>query len=201
MKNLINKIDWEKVNGLLPAVIQDSLTGAVLMLGYMNKEALVKTLATEQLWFYSRTKKRLWLKGETSGNFLNLVAMGLDCDRDTLLVKVFPQGPTCHKLTKSCFHNGIQPNILFELYKLIVDRKLEMPEKSYTSSLFRDGLDRICEKIYEESDEFVKAAKYESDQRLIEESTDLLYHFFVLLVQKKVDFKLILEEILKRSQK
>ena len=200
MKNLIQKIDWQKVNGLIPAIVQDAETNTVLMLGYMNKESLEKTQKSKQVYFFSRTKKRLWLKGETSGNYLDLVNIKIDCDADTLLIKAIPKGPTCHKGQTSCFGDGLLTSVLTELYSLILNRKSEMPQNSYTASLFSDGLDKICQKIEEEALEVIQAAKQETKQRLVEESSDLIYHLLVLLAEKGVNLSQVFGELEKRRK-
>lgn len=196
MKTLISKINWRKVDKLVPAIIQDDKTKKVLMLGYMNKESIKKTLETGKVCFYSRTKKRLWTKGETSGNTLTPIKITTDCDNDTLLIKVIKKGPTCHKNTDSCFEEAFD-----ELYAVIKSRKVELPEKSYTTYLFKKGLNKICSKINEESQEVIKAAKKESRKRLTEESVDLLYHLFVLLAEKDISIEQIENEILTRRKK
>jgi len=199
VKNLLKKIDWAKGRNLVPAIVQDANTNMVLMLGYMNKQALKKTLKTKKVWFYSRTKKRLWMKGETSGNYLKLMRILQDCDADVLLIQAMPQGPTCHTGLKSCF--GPAPSKLqaFEgLYSLIEDRKLNMPKGSYTTSLFKEGLFKICSKLAEESGEVIKAATKESKRRLIEESVDLVYHLLVLLAEKNIKMNEIYQEIERR---
>ena len=179
MRKNLSKLDFSKIDGLVPAIVQDAETLQVLMLGFMNKDALGKTLAEGRVTFFSRSKNRLWQKGETSGNFLKVVEIKVDCDSDSLLILAKPEGPTCHTGTESCF--GKSEFDLTQLFKLIKERKLKMPENSYTSSLFSDGLDKIIAKIEEEAEEVVRAAKSEGKQRLVEESCDLLYHLFVLL--------------------
>ena len=171
----------------------------VLMLGFMNEEAYQKTIKTKKVTFWSRSRKCLWQKGETSGNYLKVVDIKIDCDQDTLLIAAEPQGPTCHTGQYSCFDKKSQ-NITFlnELFALIKDRKKNMPKKSYTTTLFREGLDKICAKVEEESEEVIRAAKSETKQRLIEESSDLLYHLFVLLAQKEVDLDEVITELAKR---
>lgn len=201
MKNLIKQIDWNKGNGLIPAIIQDANTGIVLMLGYMNKESFKKTLYTKRAWFYSRSKKKLWMKGETSGNILKVTSVKLDCDNDAILVKASPSGPICHKGYLSCFQEKNEENILSELFRLIKSRKKQRPENSYTSFLFEKGLNKICAKIKEESCELIKAAKNESRKNLINESADVLYHFIVLLVQKNIEFGEVLRELKRRRKK
>lgn len=200
MRHLQSQLNWEKGNGLIPAIVQDAETGVVLMLGYMNGEALERTLETEKVWFYSRSKGRLWMKGETSGNTLDLVHMKADCDNDALLVKALPQGPTCHTGSKSCFNESKAYDILTELYAVLTERKGNMPKGSYTAALFTEGLDKICEKVSEESNEVIHAAKKESKQRTIEESVDVLYHLFVLLVQKGVEFPELIQEVKRRRE-
>lgn len=185
---------------LLPAIIQDSRSGTVLMLGYMNQAALAKTLRTKRVWFYSRSKKRLWMKGETSGNILKFVSAKFDCDRDAILIKARPTGPVCHNGNFSCFREKEQIEIFKELYGVILSRKKSLPKNSYTASLFQQGLNKICSKVKEESGEVIQAAKKESQKRLIEESVDLLYHLFVLLAAKRVRFSQIVREIKRRRK-
>lgn len=180
-------IDFEKSGGLVPAIIQDADTKTVLMLGYMNKEAYKKTVATGLVTFYSRSRKCLWTKGETSNNFLHLVDIKVDCDNDTLLVKVHPDGPTCHKGTDTCWgeENEKSPLLfLAELSDFIEKRHQEMPEGSYTTSLFRDGLNRMAQKVGEEALELVIEATNGTNDRLIYEGSDMLYHLIVLLTHK-----------------
>lgn len=180
-------IDFEKSGGLVPAIIQEADTKTVLMLGYMNKEAYEKTVATGLVTFYSRSRKCLWTKGETSNNFLHLVDIKVDCDNDTLLVKVHPDGPTCHKGTDTCWgeENEKSPLLfLAELSDFIEKRHQEMPEGSYTTSLFRDGLNRMAQKVGEEALELVIEATNGTNDRLIYEGSDMLYHLIVLLTHK-----------------
>ena len=180
-------IDFEKSGGLVPAIIQDADTKTVLMLGYMNKEAYEKTVATGLVTFYSRSRKCLWTKGEASNNFLHLVDIKVDCDNDTLLVKVHPDGPTCHKGTDTCWgeENEKSPLLfLAELSDFIEKRHQEMPEGSYTTSLFRDGLNRMAQKVGEEALELVIEATNGTNDRLIYEGSDMLYHLIVLLTHK-----------------
>ena len=180
-------IDFEKSGGLVPAIIQDADTKTVLMLGYMNKEAHEKTVATGLVTFYSRSRKCLWTKGETINNFLRLVDIKVDCDNDTLLVKVHPDGPTCHKGTDTCWgeENEKSPLLfLAELSDFIEKRHQEMPEGSYTTSLFRDGLNRMAQKVGEEALELVIEATNGTNDRLIYEGSDMLYHLIVLLTHK-----------------
>ena len=202
MKNLIKKINWKKCNGLVPAIIQNANNNMVLMLGYMNKESLTKTLENKNVWFYSKTRKRLWMKGETSGNILNVMDIKLDCDKDVLLIKARPFGPTCHNGNYSCFkeRKKIKQLELFKLFETIQDRKEKMPKKSYTTSLFKEGLNKILLKVAEEALEVVQAAQKQTKRRLIEETVDLIYHLFVLLVGKKISLTDIKNEINKRQK-
>lgn len=180
-------IDFEKCGGLVPAIIQDADTKTVLMLGYMNQEAYEKTLSTGLVTFYSRSRQCLWTKGETSTNFLHLVDIKVDCDNDTLLVKVHPDGPTCHKGTDTCWgeENEASPLLfLSELSNFIEKRHQEMPEGSYTTSLFRDGLNRMAQKVGEEALELVIEATNGTNERLVYEGSDMLYHLIVLLTHK-----------------
>ena len=180
-------IDFEKCGGLVPAIIQDADTKTVLMLGYMNQEAYEKTLSTGLVTFYSRSRQCLWTKGETSNNFLHLVDIKVDCDNDTLLVKVHPDGPTCHKGTDTCWgeENEASPLLfLSELRNFIEKRHQEMPEGSYTTSLFRDGLNRMAQKVGEEALELVIEATNGTNERLVYEGSDMLYHLIVLLTHK-----------------
>lgn len=196
----INNIDFTKLNGLIPAIIQDAQTQQVLMLGFMNKKSLKKTIETNKIWFFSRSRNKLWMKGEESGNVLNLISIVSDCDNDTLLIQAKPYGPTCHTGEISCFGNQNSINILLKLFKLINDRKATMPKGSYTTSLFKDGLNKICDKIEEESLEVIKAAKKETKQRLIEESCDLIYHLMVLLANEGVELTEVFGELGKRRK-
>ncbi len=188
------KLDWTKVNGLMPAIIQDENTGQVLMLAYMNELALQQTLETKKVTFYSRTKERLWVKGETSGNYLNLISIKMDCDQDSLLVIVKAEGPTCHQGTISCFEND-NPNFstLQKLEKIIRQRQKDKPSDSYTTSLFAEGINKIAQKVGEEATEVVIAGLNESSKNLKEETSDLLYHLLVLLRQRDVDLAEVFE--------
>lgn len=180
-------IDFEKSDGLVPAIIQDADTKNVLMLGYMNKEAYEKTISTGLVTFYSRSRKCLWTKGETSKHYLHLVDIKVDCDSDTLLVRVHPDGPTCHKGTDTCWgeKNESSPLLfLSELSDFIEKRYKEMPEGSYTTSLFKDGLNRMAQKVGEEALELVIEATNGTNDRLIYEGSDMLYHLIVLLTSK-----------------
>jgi len=181
------KLNFTKLNGLIPVVVQDDKTMQVLMLGFMNEEAYKQTIATGKVTFWSRSKKRLWQKGETSGNFLEVVSIREDCDNDSLLITANPNGKICHKGRYSCFGEKKRTQSqLKDLYELINDRKKKMPDNSYTTSLFKKGLNEIVKKIGEESVEVIIAAKSGSKKRMREETADLLYHILVLLVEKEI---------------
>ena len=191
-------IDFEKTGGLVPAIIQDATTKTVLMLGYMNKEAFDKTLETKKVTFYSRSRQCLWTKGETSGNFLELVDIKVDCDNDTLLVKANPQGPTCHTGTDTCWGEKNEKNpLLFLTYlqDFINRRHEEMPEGSYTTSLFKDGLNRMAQKVGEEAREAVIEACNGTNERLIYEGSDMIYHLIVLLTSKGLRIEDLAKEL------
>ena len=194
-------IDFEKTNGLVPAIIQDNTTRNVLMLGYMNREAYEKTLATGKVTFWSRSRNCLWTKGETSGNFLNLVNIKVDCDNDTLLVRVNPSGPVCHLGTDTCWGETNDANpllFLTELQDFINKRHEEMPEGSYTTSLFKDGLNRMAQKVGEEALEAVIEATNGTNDRLIYEASDMFYHLIVLLTSKGLRIEDIAKELKER---
>jgi phosphoribosyl-ATP pyrophosphohydrolase/phosphoribosyl-AMP cyclohydrolase len=199
-------LDFAKGNGLIPAIIQDADSYQILMLGYMNEEALQKTLAKKRVTFYSRSKQRLWTKGETSGNYLNLVGIQPDCDSDTLLILADAEGPTCHTGDTSCFHKkefkpaAANLSFLTELEKLLKSRKEERPDGSYTASLFNEGLDRIAQKVGEEAVETVIEAKNNDQDRFVNETTDLLFHLMILLRQKEIPLKTIVQQLEKRHQ-
>ena len=192
------EIDFEKMGGLVPAIIQDAKTKTVLMLGYMNKEAYEKTTKTGKVTFFSRSRQCLWTKGETSGNFLELVDIMVDCDNDTLLVKVNPTGPTCHKGTDTCWgeKNEVNP-LLFLTYlqDFINTRHEEMPEGSYTTSLFKDGINRMAQKVGEEALEAVIEACNGTNGRLIYEGADMIYHLIVLLTSKGLRIEDLAKEL------
>lgn len=179
-------IDFDKGSGLVPAIIQDASTRTVLMLGYMNAEAVEQTRATGKVTFFSRSKGRLWVKGEESGNFLHLVDMQQDCDNDTLLVLVHPEGPTCHKGTDTCWSgkNGPHFGFLSELQRVIADRKNNPDPKSYTSQLFAKGINKVAQKVGEEAVELVIEAKDSNDGLFLNEAADLMYHYIILLQAK-----------------
>jgi phosphoribosyl-ATP pyrophosphohydrolase/phosphoribosyl-AMP cyclohydrolase len=195
------KIDFDKQGGLVPAIIQDAQTKNVLMLGYMNQEAYEKTLETKKVTFWSRSRNCLWTKGETSGNFLNLVDIKIDCDNDTLLVSAIPDGPTCHKGTDTCWgEDNSQNPLLFltELQDFINRRHEEMPEGSYTTSLFKDGVNRMAQKLGEEALEAVIEACNGSKEKLVYEASDMIYHLIVLLTSKGLRIEDIAAELQKR---
>ena len=194
-------IDFDKMDGLVPAIIQDADTRMVLMLGFMYREAYEKTIQTGKVTFWSRTRQCLWTKGETSGHFLHLVDMKIDCDNDTLLVRVHPVGPVCHTGTDTCWAetNDKAPiTFLSELQDYIEKRHEEMPEGSYTTSLFKKGVNRIAQKVGEEALETVIEATSGSNEQLIYESSDLLYHLIVLLTSKGLRIEDAVEELHRR---
>lgn len=197
------ELDFDKLGGLIPAIIQDSRTKNVLMLGFMNREAYEKTLELNKVTFYSRTRHRLWTKGEESGNFLNVVSIEADCDRDTLLIKAIPEGPVCHTGTATCFNDdnsyGIQ--FLSELQDFIVKRHKEMPAGSYTTSLFESGINRMAQKVGEEAVETVIEATNGTDGRMMYEASDLLYHLIVLLTAKGRRIEELAEALERRHNK
>lgn len=186
------------MNGLVPCVIQDAVTAKVLMLGFMNEEAYKKTKETNLVTFYSRTRKCLWTKGETSGNFLHVKSIKEDCDNDTLLIEVHPEGPVCHKGTDTCWGEENKANpILFlsELQDFINKRHKEMPEGSYTTSLFNDGINRMAQKVGEEALEAVIEAVHGTNDRLVYEGADLLYHLIVVLTAKGLRIEDLAKEL------
>ncbi|MBP3850815.1 MAG: bifunctional phosphoribosyl-AMP cyclohydrolase/phosphoribosyl-ATP diphosphatase HisIE [Prevotella sp.] len=194
-------IDFDKMGGLVPAIIQDAVTRKVLMLGFMNEEAYQKTLATKHVTFWSRSRNTLWTKGETSGNFLNLVDIKVDCDNDTLLVQAHPDGPTCHTGSDTCWgeQNDANPLLfLTELQDFINKRKQEMPEGSYTTSLFNKGINKIAQKVGEEALETVIEATNGTNDHLVYEASDLLYHLLVMLTEKGLRIEDVAAELQKR---
>ena len=194
-------IDFEKTGGLVPAIIQDADTRQVLMLGYMNQEAYDQTISTGLVTFYSRSRQTLWTKGETSGHYLRLVDIKNDCDNDTLLVRVHPQGPTCHTGTDTCWGecNDTHPLLfLSKLQDFIEKRHEEMPEGSYTTSLFKDGLNRMAQKVGEEALELVIEATNGTNDRLVYEGSDMLYHLIVLLTSKGLRIEDLAKELQER---
>lgn len=205
----ISKLKYTE-NGLIPTIIQDINTNVVLMMAYMNKESLQKTIDTKRTWFYSRSRDKLWNKGETSGNFQEVKSIKYDCDGDTLLIKVKPMGPSCHTGENSCFYSSILElsdetsnntnTILNELYNIIQQRKENPQEGSYTNYLFNSGIDKILKKVGEENAETIIAAKNNSKEELIYETSDLFYHLLVLLVNQGVTLEDIHSELKKRHK-
>lgn len=195
-------LDFEKMGGLVPAIIQDARTKNVLMLGFMNKEAFEKTQSTGLVTFYSRTKKRLWTKGEESGNILKVVSIADDCDHDTLLIQAIPAGPVCHTGNATCFSETNKFGIEFLAYlqEFINRRHQEMPEGSYTTSLFKKGVNRMAQKVGEEAVETVIEATNGTDDRLIYEASDLIYHLIVLLTSKGLTINDLAVELEKRHK-
>lgn len=190
MNNILSTdLDFEKGNGLIPAIIQDHQTSKVLMLGYMNEAAFEKTKKEKRVCFFSRTKNRLWTKGESSGNFLDVVDIKKDCDQDALLLTVVPVGPVCHTGQDTCFEEkNINPDFLKHLESIIQDRKNSPTDASYTSSLFKKGINKVAQKVGEEAVELVIEAKDDNRDLFLGEAADLLYHYLVLLTAK--DFEL-----------
>ncbi|MCL9782354.1 bifunctional phosphoribosyl-AMP cyclohydrolase/phosphoribosyl-ATP diphosphatase HisIE [Vibrio sp. S4M6] len=201
---LIERIDWQKVDGLVPAIVQDFASSQVLMMGYMNDQALSKTLDTQLVTFFSRSKQRLWTKGETSGNVLKLKTISLDCDNDTLLVKVHPVGPTCHKGTTTCWDGNpseeSQMVWLSQLEKLLAERKHADPDSSYTASLYARGTKRISQKVGEEGVEVALAATSGDKAELVCESADLIYHLLVLLQDQGLSLSTVIDKLKERHK-
>lgn len=197
------ELDFDKMGGLIPAIIQDSRTKNVLMLGFMNREAYEKTLEIKKVTFFSRTKNRLWTKGEESGNFLNVVSIEADCDKDTLLIKAIPEGPVCHTGTATCFNDDNSFGVEFFSYlqDFIEQRYKEMPEGSYTTSLFQSGVNRMAQKVGEEAVETVIEATNGTDGRMMYEASDLLYHLIVLLTSKGRRIEELAEALHQRHHK
>lgn len=195
-------INFEKMGGLVPAIVQDNVTRKVLMLGFMNKEAYDKTVETGKVTFWSRTRNCLWTKGETSGNFLNVKDILLDCDKDTLLIKARPDGPVCHTGADTCWNeeNSVDLNFLSYLQDFIDRRYKEMPQGSYTTSLFKSGVNRMAQKVGEEAVETVIEATNGTDDRLIYEASDLIYHLIVLLTSKGHRIEELASELVKRHK-
>ena len=197
------KLNFKKNNGLVPAIIQDSHTKNVLMLGFMSEEALEKTRLHKKVTFYSRSRQKLWTKGETSGNYLLVDEIRLDCDRDTILVKVKPTGPVCHTGQDTCFNedNKGAGNFLSELESIILERRRKMPSGSYTTRLFLKGLNKIAQKVGEEATETIIEAVDKNNERLKEEAADLIYHLLVLLAERGVGLREVEEVLIKRHMK
>lgn len=195
-------LDFEKMGGLIPAIVQDNNTNKVLMLGFMNEEAVEQTVQTGKVVFFSRTKNRLWMKGETSGNTLSVVSITPDCDNDTLLIKAIPAGPVCHTGTDTCFGEKNQEDIMFLKYlqNFIMRRRQEMPEGSYTTTLFQKGINRMAQKVGEEAVETVIEATNGTEDRLVYEASDLIYHLIVLLTSKGLRIEDLARELQKRHK-
>lgn len=196
------RLDFSKLDGLIPAVIQDALTAEVLMLGFMNEAALARTRELGRVTFYSRTRKTLWTKGETSGNYLQVVDISADCDNDTILVQALPHGPVCHTGTQTCFgeHTRTRLSFLGRLQRLIELRNSQRPEGSYTTALFASGTRRIAQKVGEEGVETALAAVAQDSQALVEESADLLYHLTVLLTERGLSLEDVADCLKNRHQ-
>lgn len=196
-----SQLAWQKVDNLIPVIVQHAVSGDVLMLGYMNPEALQVTLDSRKVTFFSRTKQRLWTKGETSNNFLNLVDIYPDCDSDTLLALALPDGPTCHNGTQSCFAPAQSDwGFLFELETLLKERKTASPESSYTARLYASGTKRIAQKVGEEGVETALAATVNDRAELTNEAADLMYHLLVLLQDQELDLSTIIKRLKERHQ-
>lgn len=193
------KPDFSKQN-LIPAIVQDANTNVVLMLGYMNEEAFTKTQKENRVTFFSRSKNRLWTKGETSGNFLNVKNILSDCDNDTILIKAIPVGPACHTGADTCFNEKNEGSFLSTLQQIIKDRKNNPSEKSYTASLFKEGINKIAQKVGEEATEVIIEAKDNDSEKFKNESADLLFHYLILLEAKGVSLNEIIEVLEKRHK-
>jgi len=197
----IDKLNFDKTQGLIPCIVQDARTNTVLMLGYMNREALDKTLSENRLTFYSRTKQRLWTKGETSGNYLNLVDVKIDCDDDTLLFKVKPEGPTCHTGSDTCFNEVNEFSGLEFLEAIIQERKKNPKAGSYTNQLFDSGINKVAQKVGEEAVELIIEAKDNNKELFLNEAADLMYHYIVLLTAKGYQLEDVLSVLRQRHSK
>ncbi|MGZ3902804.1 MAG: bifunctional phosphoribosyl-AMP cyclohydrolase/phosphoribosyl-ATP diphosphatase HisIE [Bacteroidia bacterium] len=195
-------IDFSKYkDGLVPAIVQDNTTNKVLMLGFMNEESLAKTQKDKRVAFFSRSKNRLWTKGEESGNFLEVKNLLVDCDNDTILIKADPTGPVCHTGADTCFNEKNEGNFLFTLEKIIADRKNNPSEKSYTSSLFEKGINKVAQKVGEEATELVIEAKDDNKDLFLGEAADLLFHYLILLRAKGFDLQDVISVLQKRHTK
>lgn len=197
----LSQLDWEKTSGMMPVIVQHQVSGEVLMHGYMNLEALEKTLREQKVTLWSRTKQRLWTKGETSGHFLNVVSITPDCDNDTLLVLANPIGPTCHLGTTSCFSPAAPDwTFLYQLEQLLAERKQADPDSSYTAKLYASGTKRIAQKVGEEGVETALAATVNDRHELTNEASDLLYHLLVLLQDQDLDLSAIINNLRERHK-
>lgn len=198
----IAALDWKKTDNLIPAIIQHAVSGEVLMLGYMNQDALNTTQQSGKVTFWSRTKQRLWTKGESSGHFLLVEQINADCDKDSLLILARPQGPTCHKGTSSCFSPAASEwQFLWQLEQLLASRKTADPSSSYTASLYASGTKRIAQKVGEEGVETALAATVNDREELKNEASDLLYHLLVLLQDQELDLSAVINNLRQRHQK
>lgn len=198
----INQLDWEKVDNLMPAIVQHAVSGEVLMMGYMNKEALAVTEETGKVTFFSRTKQRLWTKGESSGHFLNVINIYPDCDNDTLLILVNPIGPTCHLGNNSCFAPAASDwGFLYQLEQLLASRKSADPASSYTAKPYASGTKRIAQKVGEEGVETALAATVNDREELTNEASDLMYHLLVLLQDQDLDLSKVIGRLRERHEK
>ncbi len=193
-------IDFDKGDGLVPVIIQDVQTLEVLMLGYMNEEAWQKTQSENKVTFFSRSKNRLWTKGEESGNFLYVESYHIDCDQDTILIQVRPEGPTCHTGSRSCFNTEFGQNFLFQLERIVRHRYTFPTEESYVNRLRNRGLNKIAQKVGEEAVETVIAALAQSEQEFIDETSDLFFHILVLLREKGISLEMIAKNLEGRHQ-
>ncbi len=195
-------LNFDKMGGILPAIIQDAQTNEVLMLGFMNQEAYEKTVSEGKVTFYSRTKERLWTKGEESGNFMDVIEISEDCDADTLLIRVHPQGPACHTGMRTCFGETARDNLAFlqSLQSLLISRKEELPENSYTAKLFQNGPRKIAKKVGEEAAELIIEAMDSDDEKFLNEAADLLFHMCILLVDRGYSLGNITEILAERHQ-
>ncbi len=196
-------VDFNKMDGLVPAIVQDALTGKILMQGYMNEEALEKTKETGMVTFFSRSKNRLWTKGETSGNFMELVSILVDCDGDSFLIKANPKGPVCHTGADTCFaeFNDSKTGFIDQLRAIIKDRKNNPSEKSYTASLFAKGINKIAQKVGEEAVEIVIEAKDDNKELFLGEAADLLFHYLILLEAKGYELDEVMQVLIDRHKK
>lgn len=193
-------IQFDTKTGLVPVIIQNAITEQVLMLGYMNQEALTKTIQEKKVTFFSRSKQRLWTKGETSGNFLTVISMQEDCDQDTILIRAIPEGVTCHKGTTSCFGEKATKGFLYELENVIHQKIDEDDPKSYTNKLFKRGINKVAQKVGEEAVEVVIEAKDDNRDLFLDESADLLYHLLILLKAKNVRLGEVEKVLIERRQ-
>lgn len=196
-------IDFNKMNGLIPAIVQDAISGVVLMQGFMNADALAKTKETGMVTFYSRSKERLWTKGETSGNFMEVVSIKEDCDGDSLLIKANPRGPVCHTGADTCWSevNSSKTGFIDQLRAIIKDRKNNPSDQSYTASLFAKGINKIAQKVGEEAVEIVIEAKDDNKELFLGEAADLLFHYLVLLEAKEIELDEVMEVLIERHKK